>query len=96
MSPDYLMKLADLADPDQLWRRAGLDRADFTELQKQQLDTGVALRRHARHTQEVDEAYQKGLSYCITKLGPSHYTKGAIPPPENHQRLIDQQKRHSG
>ena len=42
-----LLELADRIDPEQLWRRAGLDRQRMTPEQQDRLDAGVNLRRYA-------------------------------------------------
>lgn len=69
MTPEYLMELADLADPDQLWRRSGIERRTFTEAQRRQVDTGVALRRHAAHVRRLNDLKGTGHSLLITPLG---------------------------
>lgn len=64
---ERIEELAQLADPNELWRRRGLDRQKFTDEEKRQLDTAVALRRHAAHVSEV-AALQEGKSLLITPL----------------------------
>lgn len=88
MTPEYLNELADIADPEKLWRRAGLDRLNFTPEQKQQLDTGVALRRHAHHVQSVRELIGTGMSLVITPLSRSGVAIMTIPAPEEHKKLL--------
>lgn len=40
MSPEYLHRLADIADPKQLWSLSGLDQMKLSEKETQELDTG--------------------------------------------------------
>lgn len=69
MTPEYLEQLADLADPEQLWRRGGLlDRRILPAQQRQQLDTGVALRRYADHLRTVRKALAEQRSVLITPI----------------------------
>lgn len=89
MTPEYLNELADIADPEKLWRRAGLDRGDFTPEQKRQLDTGVALRRHAHHVQSVRELLGTGKSLVITPLSKNGVAIMTISAPAEHKKLLD-------
>ncbi len=90
MSPQYLYELADLADPEKLWRLSGIDQRDtLTEAQRKQIDTGVALRRYADYLENLYKAYDQGKSLVLTKIGPSTYTRSIMPTPEEHQRLRD-------
>lgn len=90
MSPEYLHQLADLADPDELWRRGGLNnRALMPEKQRQQLDTGVALRRYARHIDDLRRALSGQCSLLITPLSLSGAATLFVEIPEKHRRLID-------
>lgn len=89
MTPEYLNELADIADPEKLWRRAGLDRGDFTPEQKRQLDTGVALRRHAHHVQMVRELIGTGNSLVITPLYQSAIAIMTISAPAEHKKLLE-------
>ncbi len=47
MTPQYLNELADLADPDRLWRLGWEAQRDLQADKRHHLDTGVALRRYA-------------------------------------------------
>lgn len=88
MTPEYLEELADLADPDKLWRRAGLDRVDFTPEQKRQMDAGVALRRHASHVRQMRALLGTGKSLLLTPLGMTSQDIRVVPmPAEIRQRL---------
>lgn len=91
MSPEYLNRLADIADPDQLWRRAGLDKLKFSPEQRLQLDAGVALRRHAEHVRRVRELIGTGKSLVITPLSPNGTTSTTIETPPKHRALIARQ-----
>lgn len=90
MSPEYLNELADLADPDQLWRTAGLlGRQDMPDEKRRQMDMGVALRRHAAHVKQLNDLREKGLSLCITPLSINSTASMSIKPPPRHQKLLD-------
>lgn len=71
MTPDYLRQLADLADPDELWRSGPFDRDGMTPQQRQQLDTGIALRRHAHDVEELRALLGTGKSRLLTPYGPN-------------------------
>lgn len=43
----WLMELADRIDPDELWRRPGLEQLDMPPEQQDRLEAGVNLRRYA-------------------------------------------------
>lgn len=81
MSPDYLMQLADLADPDQLWRRSGIDRRDFTDEQQKQVDMGVALRRHAGDVRRLRDLLGTGQSLLLTPLSANGRHMQTVPTP---------------
>lgn len=68
MTPDYIRALAEAADPDQLWRRSGLDQEHLSAAQRKQLDTGVALRRHAEHVARLQSLRGTGHSLLLTPL----------------------------
>ncbi len=91
MSPEYLEQLADLADPRQLWRVAVLSREAFTEAERHQLDTGVALRRHASHIRRLREVLKDGRSLLITPLSDNGSAIKAIDTPADHARLRREQ-----
>ena len=96
MTPEYLDQLADLADPDKLWRLSGIDQKKLTPGQRRQLDTGVALRRHASHIRRLNEALKKCETVLITPLSISGtYTRSR--PTDDKRSLAEQQewnKRH--
>lgn len=88
MTPEYLYELADLADPDQLWRLSGADQMQLDDAQKKQLHTGVALRRYAHDIQELLDAYRVGKSILLTRLGTSRRAVMRVETPENHKKLL--------
>lgn len=97
MTPEYLEELADLADPDQLWRLRGFDQLDLPADKRRQLDIGVALRRHASHVRELRELIGTGKSLLLTPYGPSctdHRTID-IPVPDVAKRAADYSARIS-
>jgi hypothetical protein len=63
MSPDEINALADRIDHEQLWRRSPFDRADMPQEQRDRLDAGVHLRRHASGRSEVLRALQEGKEF---------------------------------
>lgn len=97
MKPEYLRELADIADPDGLWRQSAVDQIALPVAQRQQLDTGVALRRYAEHMRRVEAASMTGCSLLVTKLGPSAYQSREFqywvsmddrPPPPDTKLLV--------
>lgn len=86
MTPAYLRQLADIADPDQLWRLAGLKQLDLPTDKKNQLNMGVALRRHASHLEQLEELRVRGKSLLITPLAPNHIATRAVDTPEDHAK----------
>ena len=90
MSPEYLRKLADLADPDETWRTAGLlGRQQMPEEKRQQYDTGVALRRYAQHIERVNRALEEKRSVLITPLSANGCAVRLTDTPDDHMRLRD-------
>ncbi len=90
MEPEYLQQLADRADPRKLWRQAGLGHDKFSEEERQQLDTGVALRRLASIERTLIDALHAGKSLVITPLGPSTTGRALalIDVPAKHRKLL--------
>ena len=70
MTPEYLYKLADLADPDELWCTAGLEQMNLPPEKRRQLDAGVALRRYASHIEALNAALAEGKSLVVTPMSP--------------------------
>jgi hypothetical protein len=87
MTPAYLRKLADVADPDELWRVAGLSALKLPAYKRTQLDMGVALRRYASHIADLNAALVAGKSHLITPITPNSYAARMIATPVDHRRL---------
>lgn len=87
MTPEYIDELADLADPDQLWRLPGLQQLDLPPEKRRQLDAGVALRRHAQHLRNLASALDAGLSWIITPFSSNTTATRTIETPPDHARL---------
>ena len=92
MTPEYLDELADLADPDELWRSSWLDRDGFTSVQRLQLDAGVALRRHASHVRRLRELLDTRNSLLLTPLSLSGTDICIVPTPGNIQKRLLREK----
>lgn len=92
MTPEYLEELADIADPSKLWRMSGLARDCFTPEQKRQLDTGVALRRHASHVRRLRELLGTGKSLLMTPLSLSGQDIRDVPMPADIKKRLERDK----
>lgn len=90
MTPTYLLELADIADPEQLWRLPGMKRLELPVEKRRQLDAGVALRRHARHIQQLRGLIGTGRSLLITPLSTNGQAIRTVKTPASHQKLVDQ------
>lgn len=88
MTPEYLEELAGLADPEQLWRLSGLDQMELPADKRKQLDTGVALRRHADHMRRLRKLREEGKSLLMTPLSPYGIAIKSIETPPDHQKLL--------
>lgn len=89
MTPEYLRQLANLADPEKLWSLPGLQQMELPPEKRRQLDTGVALRRHARHVEELRALIGTGRSLLITQLSPNGSAVKTVPTPASHRKLMD-------
>ena len=87
MTPEYLEELADLADPDRLWRLPALAQSNLPPDKRRQLDTGVALRRHASHVRRLRELQSERRSLLITPLASNHTAVSSIETPADHARM---------
>lgn len=96
MTPEYLEQLADIADPHKLWRKSGLERLKFTPEQKLQIDTGVALRRHADYLRRLARALEEKRSYLVTPLSSNSSASKFVTTPAEHQRLRWDADEHKG
>ena len=92
MTPEYLEELADAADPDNLWRRGCLDRAEFTTKQRQQVNAGIALRRHASHVRRLQALLGTGKSLLLTPLSLIGTDIRAVPTPGDIQKRLPREK----
>lgn len=95
MTPEYLDELADLADPEQLWRLPGLKQLDLPPEKRRQLDAGVALRRHASHVRTLRRLLEEKRSLLITPLTTNGTATKSVDTPEDHERLRPQNRRPS-
>ena len=87
MTPEYLEELANLADPDQLWRLGGFAQLDLPADKRRQLDAGVALRRHASHVRRLNGLLAEQRSLLITPLTPNSSATDAVATPARHRKL---------
>lgn len=79
MTPEYIEHLANLADPDEFWRRNPI--AELTLEQSRQRDTGVALRRHAAHLRRLNSLLGTGKALCLTPLSLNGVFTKIVPAP---------------
>src|SRR3569832_2055278 len=82
MTPEYLNELADLADPDNLWRLSGRAQMALPPEKRRQLDTGGALRRHAAHVQRLRGLLGTGKSLLLTPLSLNGTDVRTVPMPD--------------
>ena len=87
MTPQYLIELAGLADPDELWRLGWEAQRDFPADKRRQLDTGVALRRAASHQQRLLEVLAERKSLLLTPLSTCGLASATVATPAQHARL---------
>lgn len=87
MKPEYLYELADLADPDKLWRLSGLDQMELPPEKRRQRDAGVALRRHASHLARLRALIEVKRSLLITPFSPNENAIKVVDTPPDHERL---------
>jgi hypothetical protein len=87
-TPEYLEQLADIADPQQLWRLSGDAQQRLPPVDRQHLDMGVALRRYASHRRELLNALALGRSLVITPTSPNGTAHMTIAPPPQHAHLM--------
>lgn len=88
MTPEYIDELADIADPERLWQLNWEDQIALPTEKRQQLDAGVALRRHASHLRQLHRLLNEGKSMLITPLSRNSTATLSVDPPEKHQRLL--------
>lgn len=92
MTPEYLNELADIADPDQLWRLSPFDQLELEPIQRYRLDTAVALRRYAEIERQLGELLGTGKSLVLTPLSKNGKAWMTIPAPKGHQKLLKAQQ----
>ncbi|TXH52297.1 MAG: hypothetical protein E6Q97_16475 [Desulfurellales bacterium] len=87
MTPEYLDKLADFVDPDHLWKLSGVEQMALPRHRREQLDAGIALRRHAAHVRELRAVLAARKSLLITPLSNNSSTRDVVDTPEKHAKL---------
>jgi hypothetical protein len=87
MTPQYLNELADVADPDQLWRLDCFAQMALPTDKRRQLDTGVALRRAAMHEQRLLDVLAERKSLLLTPLSTCGLASAVVATPAKHVRL---------
>lgn len=86
MTPEYLEQLAEVADPDQVWRTPLLEQFSLSAEKRRQMDMGIALRRHASHIRDLQALIGTGRSLLLTPYSPSTTAVATIETPEKHRR----------
>lgn len=87
MSPEYIDQLADIADPDKLWRLSFSEALALPNDKRRQLETGVALRRYAHHLRDLRRAREARKSWIITPLSENGSAARTIETPPDHAKL---------
>lgn len=87
MTPEYLRELANIADPDKLWRLNPFDQRDLPKEKRDQVNTGVALRRHAAHIERLNALMKEKKSLLITPLATNVSATKSIETPPDHEKL---------
>ena len=92
MSPQYLYQLADMADPLQLWKMGAFARHELGAEQRFQLDTGIALRRHASYIEELERCLLEKRSLLVTPLSSNGTAVRKVDTPEDHAKMRDRDR----
>ncbi|MGA0608881.1 hypothetical protein [Caldimonas sp. KR1-144] len=87
MSPKYLEELADMVDPESLWRLPLIEQLDLPFEKRRQLDAGIALRRYASHIDRLRAVREEGRSLLITPLSADSIASKHVTTPAGHRRL---------
>jgi hypothetical protein len=87
MTPEYIEELADIADPEQLWRTGWPSRIHLTGEKRKQLDAGIALRRYAFHIKRLKEVLDANKSLLITPMSSNSSAIKSVDTPEDHEKL---------
>lgn len=93
MTPEYLRELADLADPDRLWTLGAFEQMDLPPEKRRQLDTGIALRRHASHVAELLGLLGTDKSLLLTPLAENCTAVMTTRTPAAHRKLVECRKK---
>lgn len=88
VTPEYLRELADIADPDQLWKLPIFTQLELPPEKRQQLDMGIALRRHAHDVAELNALRGTGRSLLKTPLTIHGVAIKTVVTPKDHRRLL--------
>ncbi len=94
MTPDYLNALADLADPDELWKLTVFVQIKLSPEKRRQLDTGVALRRHSDHIWRLRALLDTGKSLLLTPLSVNGTDVRTIPTPRSIVKRQAERKKY--
>ena len=92
MTPEYLRELANLADPQEQWRLSCFAQLALPPHLREQLDIGIALRRHAHHVEQLNGLLGTNQSLLISPLSPNGTASLLVPMPEQHLRLLEKHK----
>ena len=95
MTPEYLMELADAADPERLWTLCPFAQQELSPEKRRQLDAGVALRRHAVHVRRLRELLGTGKSLLLTPLSEGVTDVRSVPMPGKLRTRLDGDKTKS-
>lgn len=87
MTPEYLRELADAADHEKLWTLSVFEQLDLPPEKRRQLDTGVALRRHADHVAKLLSLLGTDKSLLMTPLSESGTAITTTRTPAAHRKL---------
>lgn len=92
MTPEYLMELADAADPERLWTLCPFAQMELPPEKRRQLDAGVALRRHADHVRRMRDLLGTGKSLLLTPLSLNGTDIRTAPMPASIRKRLDRQQ----
>ena len=87
MTPEYIEELANIADPDQLWRLPAMEQLHLPPAKRKQLDTGVALRRYANHERHLLALLGERRSLLITPIRDNFTAVRDVESPPDHEEM---------
>lgn len=87
VKPEYIEELANIADPEMLWRIPPFEQLELPDDKRKQIDAGVALRRHASHIRRLRKLLKEGKSLLITPLSDNSNAIKIVDTPPEHQVL---------